>query len=540
MTLPLSLVAGDRDLSQFLRGSSCSNSDPGGFETLTLQPDALRDLVPGKRVAMRWGLDYVWDGIVNEPAQQDQFGRVSASVAAVGRRVLLQRDVMREIYVDRDLSKWGGPSTARQIALVAAGVAPTTGEVAPDDSGAPSIVQRFTGQWDGPTGRPDVESSYASNGIPIGSVYYAWTKGPNVDAADANWFWAVILGDDDVYSALDTTGNLRAAGPGAGTITATTATRMVAVLQHEYLLAAAGSYGGVNTPYEIYWPNVAVFGRHGLTKRGAAPEGFYTEDIFRDAVTRASTGLQIVTGDSSAFTLAHCVYLTDTRHEQIALDMAGLMGWHYGVWEPDSTLSDTGRAMFIPTPTTATCTVFRTECDDMQEPTIRYDKLYNTCRVSYTDTATGRPAVVTVSINNELAQQYGVTAGTLPIDGGLMSSAAATTLGTFALQLAQNDVRGQGSATLPLYVRDANGALKPSCLLKSGRDRIRIPDLPAIGSRLATGGNSYDTFLIRRVETNIDDHGLPRTQVQFDQGADLLTTLQNRLAVAATIAGATG
>lgn len=538
MPPPLTMIAGARDLTPFLGGCVLSNTDPGGYEILQARPDALRDLTPGAPIAVRYGLDWVWDGIVNEPSQHDRGGRVEAAIAGVGKRALLRRDTYRENYVDRDLTRWGPMSVQRQINYIAGGYAPSDPSVLPDaTSGVPSVLERFNGQWDGVTGRPVVEAFYDAAGIPIGSIYYTWTKGLNVGAADVNWGWGVVLSVDDVASTIDNSGNLRAAGVGSGTLTATASNRIFACLQHYYSLNAAGTYGAINTPYDIFWSYVAVYGNHGLTKRGIDPKGFYTSDIATDALTRSGVPLDITTGDASAYTLGHCTYLTDTFFEQVPLDMADLMGWHFGIWEPRTIFGTTPQALFIPPPTDATCIVRRADCDEVVEPSIRYDKLYDTCKVAYTDTATGRPATVTVTQTNPLAQQYGVDAGTLLLTAGLSSSGAATSLGTFALQLSQQSARGSGSATLPQMVSLPMGGSKPSILLKAGRDRLRISDLPTVGSSLAVGTNRFDTFLIRRVETTVDEHSVPRTRVDFDTGSDLLAVLVARLAVAATIAG---
>jgi hypothetical protein len=65
-------------------------------------------------------------------------------------------------------------------------------------------------------------------------------------------------------------------------------------------------------------------------------------------------------------------------------------------------------------------------------------------------------------------------------------------------------------------------------LLRAGRDRIQIPDLPDSGSFT---GPRRDTFLVRRVETTVSN-GTASTRIEFDGGADLLEVLQARTASA--------
>lgn len=238
----------------------------------------------------------------------------------------------REIYIDRDFSKWQASSVTRQAAIVAGGNAPGSGEVVADDSGSMSIVQRFTGQWDGPTSRPFMESIYNANGIAIGSVYYAWTKGANVNSADANWFWGVVLGSDDVFTSTDASGNLRAAGPGSGTLTATTTTRTVAALQHAYTLTAVGTYGGVNTPYEIYW-SPTVYGNHGLTLNGTSPGGYYASDVIADIASRFCPALNTSGISATSFTIPHLTYTDPTFPYDAFLDINKYHLWDLSVWD---------------------------------------------------------------------------------------------------------------------------------------------------------------------------------------------------------------
>ena len=85
---------------------------------------------------------------------------------------------------------------------------------------------------------------------------------------------------------FDVTANLRAAGPSAATLAATTSTRRYALLQLKYA-TAAGSDG---VEYAIGWQGLVVYGNHGLTVRGATPGGFYPADIVGHALTHSAQG----------------------------------------------------------------------------------------------------------------------------------------------------------------------------------------------------------------------------------------------------------
>ena len=211
--------------------------------------------------------------------------------------------------------------------------------------------------------------------------------------------------------------------------------------------------------------------------------------------------------------------------------MAILMGWHYGTWEPRTILDSTPRQFFTAPPAHPTCIAARRDIADLDAPRVRVDRLYDTAKVRWADPA-GTAGVATVTIANPLAAAAGVTGRTLDLDMGQGDSTSATAFGTFALNLALASARGGGSGTVLDTVTLPAGGRKPACLLKAGRDRIRILDLPGSGSITETDANRQDSFLVRRVETTVKN-GQPSTRVEFDGGADFFEVLTARLALSA-------
>ncbi|MFP5379563.1 MAG: hypothetical protein ACLGHP_07410, partial [Vicinamibacteria bacterium] len=216
-------------------------------------------------------------------------------------------------------------------------------------------------------------------------------------------------------------------------------------------------------------------------------------------------------------------------HEHVIAEMAKIMGWHYGTWEPRTVLDDTPRLFFTAPPATPTCIVSRHDLGGFDAPKVRVDRLYDTAKVRWTDPA-GTSGVQTVTIANALAARAGVAGRTLGLDMGQGDATTATTYGTFALNLALASARGGGSGTAPSSVALPGGGRKPAALLKSGRDRIRVLDLPDSGSLTATDADRQDSFLVRRVATTVKG-GQATTQIEFDGGADLLEVLNARLAL---------
>lgn len=309
---------------------------PGGFKDFTCsllrpgqrsyQDQALFDNVrcygPGNETG--------FDGrAVMFPRSED--GRVQP--AAIGWAAHLEDNrAFREIYVDRDLSRWVGPSVQRRLNLAAASAQYENGpQVLPDTAtGQPSLQTPFMGPW---AASRYSEAFYLSAGIPIGSLYYAWKRDPAVVAATPPWTWASYLATDDVYSAIDGGANLLAAGPGAGTLAAT-GPRYAAAVQQTF----GGAGGGAGTNFGIFWTCLAVYGNHGLTKRGLAgatnAQGFYGADVIADVVARAAPLLRFTTGaggsiEPSLFVIPHLAF-TDPVTGADAISLVN--GYHLNEW----------------------------------------------------------------------------------------------------------------------------------------------------------------------------------------------------------------
>lgn len=536
----LHIMAGDRDLTSSHGGLQFSNVDPGGMEVGSFNPEILDGLRPGTPVFIRLGSEVMGHYRLNEPGQHDKGGRPSYTVAALGYGAKLKDNPVRRLYVDRSLSGWGDVGLARKIAL-ATGIRNYFGPTPVTDSdGHPVLRTKLLA----PVNASSVcEAIYDAQGLAVGIIYYGVTaNGGAINAADVQWNWQLGTSSNDSLAAITSTGDLQPIGTVASGYHTAAAGYPFAWLQHSYGLAIGG-----NSEYDLDW-TLAVYGTHGLTLRPvpwpdpstfslfAAPSGFYTSDIVGDAV--ASQGFDLLITQAADLIVEHSVYFQPTTREQIIDDMAKLAGgWHWGVWEPRDMFSTTPSFRYQPPPDEASCVTSRRECDEFEAPKVRLDQLYDTAVVSYKDPA-GTSGYVTVTAANPLLVEAAIGSRTLPLDMGSGSAASARAFGTFALALAGKSARSGGWAILPDTVMLPGGGRKPACLLKSGRDRIRINDLPDSGSITAGDTRRYDTFLVRRVEVTVDEHGVPRTRVEFDGGADLLEVLQARLANAQVLAGA--
>lgn len=499
----------ERDDAALPSGITFDTQIPGGFGSgaLTLpRPAALRAddarLFSHLRLYGPGNVTYYEGRVVGTP----QLGASQARLETEGWAAHLDdNEAFREIYVDSDLSRWGPPSVQRRLNLVATYSA-RDGSVTPDaTSGSPSLHLSFDGAWSAAPGLPLAESLYSSDGILIDSIYYAWQRVANVSSGDSNWHWCVWLANDDALAAADSSGELRAAGPGSGTVAASTASRRYAAVSHYY--GAAGGTAGVI--YVLGFTCLAVYGRHGLTKRGTAtttrPQGLSGGDIIGNIVERAAPLLSVqpVLLDQGAYEITHLAFREPTTArggvEQVtALGGSALAPNDWGVydnreffWLPPGSYGRTWRAR---RDQTATLT------SDGPDATSRANGYY----VTYRDGAgsvhsVGPPGSGADLTTADLADtDDGNPANRIPgrwrhADVGITSQAGALLIGRLLLAEA-NRVTWRGPIAIEGEVMDTAGGKHPACAVRAG-DRIVVEDDdPAERTIVST---SYDHDALR-------------------------------------------
>lgn len=517
---PLRVIIGQEDVTTYVAdGMTFSNVDPGGYEMSSFQiPKDLPNTLRGFPIRIDSGLKVAWEGRISEV--QRSLGS-ETTITGEGNVAKFKDNTLAQIFIDQDLTQWVGPSVQRQINLVAAGLSPSSGEVAADAStGNPSIALGATAPWT-TGGLPQAEALYDAQGVPIHSVSY--TAVFNAAAAAAPLTGQVYLATTDLVAVVDTSGPFTAST--SGTLVASVNNRPFAVLAASYAAPAATS----GELFAIYFDSVAVIGNHGLTNRGG---GFYTSDIAA-YVAGLIQGLQLGNvQQANGYVLPQSVYLTPVGMDQIISDMGVAAGWHWGVWESFSPLTGnpSPRFDFCPRPLQGASTAFcmRSACDkvDIKED---LSGQYNTAIVSYTDVA-GASRAVTVTQDNPILDAAGIAQRSVVFNGGLMTKSVAQVFGLEALSLlyAQDRVSGTVEISGPV---DGPGA---PWLLKAGIDRLRIGDLP---SQDAFG--IYNDVPISRVETSASSSEITTT-VEIGSGGNLVETLQSRLTSASVLAGQGG
>jgi hypothetical protein len=222
---------------------------------------------------------------------------------AVGYQAALEdRKDCAEIFVDIDLSHWGPLSSKFRINNVVYVVVDAT--ATPDvTTGAPSLAT--VGEL--PTDQAAANFELYAAGIydtgafvDVGSVYYAWTRHPNTSTTTGTW--SISADSVDTFTSADSSGNLRAAGPSTGTLTSTAAdNRFIRALYN-----ADATVTPVDAPIGIFWTVLAVYGEHGLTKRGSASattaQGFWASDVI-EYIIGTFTSLNVGTIDATSFVI---------------------------------------------------------------------------------------------------------------------------------------------------------------------------------------------------------------------------------------------
>jgi hypothetical protein len=530
---PLRVTVGGRDLTRRVDdGMTFANVDPGGYETATIPiPGDVPEVVVGQNVRIECGLATVWEGRVSEV--QRSLG-VRTSIACEGYGATLKEVAIPMIFVDCDMSAWQPASVQRKINLVTVGQNPIDASTAPDaTTGSPSLITGFPGDW---AVTQHAAAWYDAQGQRIESLYYAWKRNPNINSADGNWSWITALSSDDIVSFNDSSGELRAAGPGTGTLTADPSVRFSSAARHFAFVrltyaVAAGTNGA---EYDLMWTCLAVYGDHGLTKRGSASatnaQGFFAGDIATFVEQQSATVSRGIIIDQTGYVIPHLSYPLPVPLEQMLADAAKFVGCHWGVWESLNVVGDTRpRLDFRPYPRLPTVWCSRRDCAsvDIDEQLAR---LYDKVVVTYSDPQ-GRGRFTSAQFLNPILVAAGFRSGrTLVMDGGVLTAARASDFGYLMLDLLLLQARVAGQATLNGLVRVPSGEL-PAFFLKAGLDRMRITDLPTLD---AFGG--YADVPIKRVETTVAGEGFS-TNVEFGTGADLIETVQARLTENAQVLG---
>lgn len=483
--------------------------------------DDIRVYGPGGQVA--------WEGRGAQLPRRhgDSF---AVTPGAIGWSAHLRDDPsFREIYVDRDLTRWGAVTSGYRLAVPTFTILDP--RVQPDiANGLPTLFTGTDGGL-GTTSKLNPLAFYDSGGIDIGSLYYAWNRanGNISSGADATYNWYAIVGSNDTFTGgtYDTTGDLQAAGPSSGTITASTGGRKFALVGWEYLASSSWSQ-----PFAIHWSCLAVYGRHGLTKRGSdsatSAKGLYASDVLGDIVSRGAPLLRFTTGPDgsitpSTFVIGHLAFLDPTTPEDAISLVNGYHRYEWGVAE--------NRTFFWRPPDPDRLT-WKARLSDGAQIELEGDdanNIFNGVFVVYTDPSgrrctVGPPGALADATDGSLVDASAdnpVNAHGIPRRWGLLEISTTVTLAAAiqlgAIWLADHRLPSRrGTIRLTGLVEHPTEGMRPVWRVRAG-DYITLADRPG--------------DVARRIVDTEYDHDTRQMTLQLDNTAFNIDAILERLGV---------
>jgi hypothetical protein len=308
-----------------------STQIPGGHSTLSCSLlrridieyadqalfDDVRAYGPGNQTA--------WDGRLVQFPRSHGDG-YSITPGAVGWAAHLKDDPsFREVYIDRDLGAWQEPKLVRQQALATAAVSKGAFSVATGTT--PALVFSHNGAWATASGI-SAEAYYDPPvNLTVARVAFSWATNAST-GANASFSLLAWSTNDEVTFSDGSADQLAGATSGTLDHTPATARQEMAVF---FGFGAPGGTDGAN--YEVHLTNVRVFGSHGLTVRGAAPDqGFWASDVIADIV--ASAAPMLTTNiEATSFVIPHLVFNDPVTAEDAITFVNAYHQYEWGVYD---------------------------------------------------------------------------------------------------------------------------------------------------------------------------------------------------------------
>lgn len=390
-----------------------------------------------------------------------------------------------EIYVDRDLGSWQAPHILRHSDLVTTNYTqPGPPEVMPDASNAQGFRLQCVDTWASPI-KPIAEAWYdAGPDALVGAVWYDFINVGNAGAGDAGWDLLVRTTNDDRATAVvATSGDLWASMPTNGYLTDTVGSRY-AFMSFFYATTPGGSDG---YQFSVHARDTAVYGNHGLTRRGTNPGGVYASDVIKNIAQRFCPKLNTAGVQDTQFVIPHLVFREPTDPYDAFLDVNKYHLWDLGVWENKTLtfrphdLSDYNWEVRLSDPGVT-----------VQLQGDSADDLANGICVNYTDVATGQAARITPTDDTTLADTsasnpvnaHGLTRWTELTLSAPTTAAAATQIGRIALS-EFNLPKAPGTITVTGHIKDRGGHWQQGWKVRAG-DTVAITDHANDRPRLVT------------------------------------------------------
>lgn len=395
-----------------------------------------------------------------------------------------------EVYVDRDLSKWTAPSAATTARIIEENYSLGTIGQLLDEAGSPAVELSFSDAWVSPY-RPQVQPWWLPRaGVKLGALYYDLSgyNAKTMSGVDTNWILtAYLLSNDKGTGETDhTAGTLWPAG--AGYLTAT-GDRTAAALLMYYNVTPGGTAGAA---YFTQWTKLAVYGTHGLTRRGEDPGGFYVSDMMRNIAQRWAPKLDTSGIEETTFVVPHASFLDETAPYDAWQTLNAYHRWEMAVYEDR-------KLLYKPIDLTDYDWQVRTD-----EPGTTLDlqgddstHLCNGVTVRYTDLDTGYETRLSPNDFSELRDNSPDNPANLngrPLYTSMSLSVPTTQEGAIQIgrtYLAEfNQAQAPGTITVKGHIRDRAGHWQQAWKVRAG-DRLVLSNQPNDSVRVV-GETSWD------------------------------------------------
>lgn len=391
-----------------------------------------------------------------------------------------------EVYVDRDLGNWSAVPRRRFAALLASAYRVSGFDVGPDTySNLQSIIERIDLKGGA---KPVSEAWYvAPSGCLVSAIYYNVfaDSTAGVTTADANWHIELKSASDEAVTTSETSSNFVPASAGvafSGYFTPATARRfaLASFYYNATTVASAGFERVCN------WRQMAVYGNHGLTRRGTDPGGFYASDVIPNIVSRFCPKLNTAGVQATTYAIPHLIFENAFPYDAL-LEINKFHLWNLAVYENKTLffepfdytdydwevrLSDQGVTV------------------DLQGDSV--GDFANGICVNFQNIDTGRADRITPDTDATLADTsstnpantHGLKVWTEVTVSSPTSANAAAQIGRAALA-EFNQPKAPGTIHVTGHIRDRAGHLQPVWKVRAG-DRIIISDHPNDRVRLVS------------------------------------------------------
>lgn len=495
-------LAGDEPEAEDVgQGFTLGTSIPGGYTTanLGLTRDPRIDYgdfdIFDEFVARGPGGEHAYEGYdIEIPASGDEQVRL---VATGWQGLLKDNPTLQEVYVDRDLARWGAASAARKITLLSSSFAPNDPSTLIDPTtGLPAIELGFEGSWVSPW-KPRAEAWYdAGPSARVARVIFSWQL-ISPAGGSAPWNLYIVSQPTDNSGSEELSSDLRDTVGDAGSAVFTpNAKNRYARFRFEYETSPAGADG---ISYKCHVRGVVVVGNHNVPL--VAGNCVLASDVVADIVSRAAPLLNYTTGSEgsiqpSSYSIPHLTFPEPVTGEEGILQASKYDVPDWGVYND--------REFFWRPPSSGTLWIARqgdpgTSLDDAGK---QAEDIYTGVLVQFTDPSgksftVGPPGTPGCDYTDASLQDYSETnplneRGRVRL-GKLVVSAITTLAG--AIQLGSRwlteemAVADRGTAVLTGFVQDSSRTYEPVWKVRAG-DRVRFDDADGRERRIIE--TSYD------------------------------------------------